>query len=103
MKAIRKEFWREIRNTRSRFLSILILVALAVAFLSGLRSTAPDMKNTGDSYLDAQNFMDIQVMSTLGLTEEDLEALLQPAGHRGRGGRPGTSTPLPPARTWTSW
>lgn len=75
MKAIRKEFWREIRNTRSRFLSILILVALAVAFLSGLRSTAPDMKNTGDSYLDAQNFMDIQVMSTLGLTEEDLEVL----------------------------
>ena len=75
MKAIRKEFWREIRNTRSRFLSILILVALAVSFLSGLRSTAPDMKNTGDSYLDAQNFMDIQVMSTLGLTEEDLEVL----------------------------
>lgn len=80
MKAIQKDFWREIRYTRSRFLSILILVALAVAFLSGLRCTAPDMKNTCDSYLDQQNFMDIQVMSTLGLTEEDLDALLDQPG-----------------------
>ena len=80
MKAIQKDFWREIRNTRSRFASILILVALAVAFLSGLRSTAPDMKNTCDSYLDQQNFMDIQVMSTLGVTQEDLDALLAQPG-----------------------
>lgn len=83
MKAIQKDFWREIRYTRSRFLSILILVALAVAFLSGLRCTAPDMKNTCDSYLDQQNFMDIQVMSTLGLTEEDLEVLLAQPGISG--------------------
>ena len=83
MKAIQKDFWREIRYTRSRFLSILILVALAVAFLSGLRCTAPDMKNTCDSYLDQQNFMDIQVLSTLGLTEEDLEVLLDQPGVSG--------------------
>ena len=83
MKAIQKDFWREIQYTRSRFASILILVALAVAFLSGLRCTAPDMKNTCDTYLDQQNFMDIQVMSTLGLTEEDLEALLAQPGISG--------------------
>ena len=83
MKAIQKDFWREIQYTRSRFTSILILVALAVAFLSGLRCTAPDMKNTCDTYLDQQNFMDIQVMSTLGLTEEDLEALLAQPGISG--------------------
>ena len=83
MKAIQKDFWREIRYTRSRFASILILVALAVAFLSGLRCTAPDMKNTCDDYLDQQNFMDIQVMSTLGLTEEDLEVLLAQPGISG--------------------
>jgi len=73
VKAIQKDFWREVKNTRSRFISILILVALAVAFLSGLRSTAPDMKATCDIYMDEQNFMDIQIMATLGLTEEDVE------------------------------
>lgn len=77
MKAIQKDFWREIQQTKSRFFSIFVLVALAVAFLSGLRSTAPDMKRTGDSYLDAQNFMDIQVLSELGLTENDLSFLLR--------------------------
>lgn len=79
MKAISKDFWREVKNTRSRFISIMILVSLAVAFFSGLRSTAPDMKNTLDAYMDQQNFMDIQVMSTMGLTAGDVEAL---AAHR---------------------
>ena len=72
MKAIGKDFVREVKNTRSRFISILILVALAVAFLSGLRATAPDMKLTLDGYLDRQNFMDVQVLSTLGITEDDV-------------------------------
>ena len=61
--AMRKDFWREIQHTRSRFFSIMILVALSVAFLSGLKATAPDMKNTGDEYLDKQQLMDIQVLS----------------------------------------
>ena len=73
--AMRKDFWREIKRTRSRFFSILILVALSVAFLSGLRATAPDMKRTGDDYLDSLHLADIQVLSTLGLTDGDIAAL----------------------------
>ena len=66
---------REVRNTRSRFLSLLVLSALAVCFLAGLRATAPDMKETGDLYFDQQRLMDLRVVSTLGLTEEDVELL----------------------------
>ncbi len=66
---------REIRHTFSRFLSILVLSALAVAFLSGLRATAPDMKFTADNYYDRTNLMDGWVLSTLGLTQGDLDAL----------------------------
>lgn len=73
--AMRKDFLREIKGTRSRFLSILVLVALSVAFLSGLKATAPDMKRTGDDYLDSLHLADIQVLSNLGLTEEDVAAL----------------------------
>jgi putative ABC transport system permease protein len=75
VKAIQKDFWREVKNTKNRFLSIFILVALAVAFLSGLRATAPDMKRTCDTYMDEQNFMDIQILSTLGITAEDVDEL----------------------------
>ena len=70
--AMQKDFWREIGHTRSRFFSIMILVALSVAFLSGLKATAPDMKHTGDDYLDSLHLADIQVLSTLGLTDEDI-------------------------------
>ena len=73
--AMQKDFWREIKHTKSRFFSIMILVALSVAFLSGLKATAPDMKHTGDDYLDSLHLADIQVLSTLGLTDEDIAAL----------------------------
>ena len=71
---------REIKNTRSRFLSILVLSALAVCFLAGLRVTEPDMKNSVDQYLDAQRLMDLRVVSTLGLTEEDVDVLSRQEG-----------------------
>ncbi len=71
---------REIKNTRSRFISILILSALAVCFLAGLRVTEPDMKNSVDQYLDQQKLMDLRVVSTLGLTQEDVEVLSQQEG-----------------------
>ena len=77
MKAIRKDFWREIKSTKSRFISILVLVALAVAFLSGLKATAPDMKMTGHNYFEKQKLADVQIMSTVGLTDEDLKLLLE--------------------------
>ena len=70
-----KDIIREIKNSRNRFLAIMVLSALAVAFLCGLKVTAPDMKGTGDDYLDEQRLMDIQVMSTLGITDEDMAEL----------------------------
>ena len=71
---------REVRHTFSRFLSILVLSALAVAFLSGLRTTAPDMEYTADNYYDRTRLMDGYVISTLGLTDADLAALAGAAG-----------------------
>lgn len=72
--------FREIKNTRSRFISLMILSALAVCFLAGLRATAPDMKNSADIYLDQQKLMDMRIVSTLGLTEKDAKALSQHPG-----------------------
>lgn len=72
--------FREVKNTRSRFFSILILSALAVAFLSGIKITAPDMQYTADRYYDRLNVMDGYVLSTLGLVEEDAKALLEVQG-----------------------
>ncbi len=67
--------WREVKNTKSRFLSLFLLSALAVAFLSGLRAAAPDMKHSADCYFDASNTMDLHILSTLGLTEDDVAAV----------------------------
>ena len=65
---------REVKNTRSRFFSILILSALAVAFLSGIKITAPDMQYTADRYYDRLNVMDGYVLSTRRLFWRCLES-----------------------------
>lgn len=69
-----KDLLREIRNSRSRFISIFIMVALGAVFLAGLKTTAPDMERTADKYFDQQSLMDVRVISTLGLTQEDVQA-----------------------------
>lgn len=70
-----KDSVKEIKNTFKRFLSILLVVLLGVGFFAGIKATSPDMKKTIDKYFDEQNVMDIQVISTLGLTEDDLKTL----------------------------
>lgn len=74
------DFKREIRHSLNRFLSILCIVAIGVAFFAGLKSSAPDMKGTMDNYYDQYNIMDLQVLSTLGLTADDIEAMRQVDG-----------------------
>lgn len=64
----------EIRRSPGRFFSILFIVALGVAFFSGIRASEPDMRITGDSYFDAAKLMDIKALSTYGVTKEDVKA-----------------------------
>ena len=71
---------REILHTKKRFLSLFVMSLLAVGFLAGLRMTAPDMHNTLDHYYDRQHFMDVRLVSMLGLTEDDLQAVSQLPG-----------------------
>ena len=63
MKALRKEFWMEIRKSKSRFISILLIVALGVAFFSGIQASSPDMRYSGDAYYDESSLMDIKAVS----------------------------------------
>ena len=71
---------REVHHTFPRFFSLLVLSALAVCFLAGLRATAPDMKLSADAYFDQQNLMDLHIASTLGLTQEDVDAIAEEEG-----------------------
>ncbi|MBP3758920.1 MAG: FtsX-like permease family protein [Firmicutes bacterium] len=72
-KAFIKQIFRTIVRTRNRYMAIFAITVLGVGFLTGLLCTGPDMKNSVDRYYDAQNFMDIDIKSTMGLTDEDLE------------------------------
>ena len=74
-KALLKDSVKEIKNTYKRFISILLMAFLGVGFFAGIRATSPDMVDTIDKYYDEQNVYDIQVLSTLGLTQEDIEEI----------------------------
>lgn len=74
-RAIKKEFRREIKNSFQRFLSILLISALGVAFYAGLRSCKTDMLMTADEFYDMTSMMDLRVISLYGLMEEDISKI----------------------------
>ena len=74
-KALLKTSVKEIKHTYKRFISILLMAFLGVGFFAGLRATSPDMLRTIDNYYKEKNVYDIQVLSTLGLTSNDVEEI----------------------------
>lgn len=70
-----KNVLRSIRGSLGRFVAIAAIVALGCGFYAGLRMTAPDMKQAADEFFDGSALMDIRVVSPLGLTEDDVEAI----------------------------
>lgn len=69
-----KMLFRSIRGSLGRYLAILAIVALGVGFFAGLKSSQPAMLSTADDYMKSQRMYDFQLMSTLGLTGDDLAA-----------------------------
>ena len=92
-KALRKDFYMEIRKSFGRFLSIFFIVAIGTAFFSGIRAAEPDMRLSGDAYFDKSKLMDLQVVSTMGLTADDLQAIREVKG---------LSIPWMPYVMWTA-
>lgn len=80
MKAVNKNTFREISKSKSRFLSILLICAIGVGFFSGVRATCGIMKTSADDYFDEHNLFDLRVLSTFGLTEDDVKAISEVEG-----------------------
>jgi putative ABC transport system permease protein len=66
---------RDVKQNRNKFIAVVLITALAVGFLTGLISIAPDMEYTADKYYDDRDFWDLKINSTLGFTEEDIETI----------------------------
>ena len=100
-KTYQKNIRRTLASTRSRFLAIFSIVALGVGFLAGLVSSTPDMRDSIETYLDGANLYDLRILGTLGLTDDDVQALSELDGVqdvRGHGRRIFWSRRLPPIR-----
>lgn len=74
-KSYRKNILRDFKGNLSRFLSLFGIVALGVIILTGLVSFAPSMRIAGQKYYVEQNVFDLRILSTLGLSEDDIAAI----------------------------
>lgn len=79
-RSYQKDIWRSIQKGRKRFFSILIITALGVAMLTGLYAACLDMFYSADQFFDEQRLFDIRILSTLGLTQEDVDVFLRVDG-----------------------
>lgn len=75
MRLLYKLSFMKMRKNLGRFLSVLFIVALGVGFFAGLRETTPDIQTTLDNYYDEHHLMDFKIVSTMGLTEDDVASL----------------------------
>ena len=75
VKTLTKQSFLSIKKTFKRFLSILAIVLLGVGFFTGIRQTSPNMESSIDEYFKKQNVYDINLMSTWGITDEEIEKL----------------------------
>lgn len=66
---------RTVQKTQSRFISIIAIVALGVSFFTGMNAVAPDMYDTMLKYASDSNMADIQIISTAGLTDNDVAVI----------------------------
>ena len=74
-KSVFKDFIREIKGSLGRFFAIMAIVAIGVAFFAGITASSNDMKHSSDSYYDEYNMNDIRILSSIGLTADDMDAI----------------------------
>ncbi len=82
-RAFAKEVRRSITSSLGRFLAIALMAALGCGFYAGLRMTGPDMRLAGDEYYDGTNLMDLRVVSTVGLTDAEVDQISRVEGVSG--------------------
>lgn len=75
IKAHSKSILREILSSKARFISILAIIFLGVAFYSGIKSSGPDLEASINSFYSNSNLMDSKIVSDLGLNDNDLKLL----------------------------
>ena len=101
MNSLLKDTYRQIKTTASRFIAIMAIIALGCGFFAGLKSTCPDMVDTAQSYYLEYDLMDLNIKTTMGVSENDIDALenmrsvetVQPGYYAdlfARGGKEGT-------------
>jgi len=82
-RALMKDTLRELWRTRSRFLAIFAIIALGTGFFAGVKVTCPDMKLTADKYFQDYHLMDLKMVSTYGLNQDDINAIDSVGGIKG--------------------
>ena len=75
--ALLKTSIREIKQSPARFLSILGIIFLGVAFFVGIGATGPDMIKSADHYYGKTKLADMSIYSSLGFSAEDKAVLLE--------------------------
>ena len=75
MRSLLKDTYRQIRTTASRFLAIMAIIALGCGFFAGLKSTCPDMVDTAQKYYLEYDLMDLNIKTTMGISDNDIDAL----------------------------
>lgn len=80
MSALFKDILIEIKKSFGRFFAIFAIVMIGVAFFAGVTASSGDMKNSADNYFDTYNLYDLNILSTVGFTQQDIDKIKDTKG-----------------------
>ena len=66
---------REIKQSKGRFFSIMMIIFLGVFLFVGVKAAAPSLQHSANQELRDLKASDIQIISTGGLTKKDVAAV----------------------------
>ena len=79
-KSVFKDLIREIKGSLGRFIAIMAITAIGAAFFAGVTASSGDMKRSSDNYYDEYNMNDLRIISSIGLTDDDLQVIAKVQG-----------------------
>ncbi|AUT06172.1 hypothetical protein SPSF3K_01447 [Streptococcus parauberis] len=74
-KTLWKDIFRSIWQTKGRFLSLFLLMALGSFALVGLKVSGPNLENTARHYINQHRLMDLSIMGSHGFSKKDLQEI----------------------------
>lgn len=73
MKPLTKNMFREIKQSKGRFIAIILIIMLGVLIFVGVKAAGPSLNDSLNKTVTGKHLSDVQMISSSGFTQKDIK------------------------------